>query len=269
MEFWPCHGAFPASVSPMGDVTDATPGTSLLGPTCDVSCRVTLQDWVEQWWETTVHLRRSTRHFYEGLLRNYLLPKFGDRPLNRITSLDVKALVASLVGQGLSASRVRQTYRLLAMILAAAVEAEYLGRSPCTGIKVPRTPKKEMHILDPEQIERLAEAIAPPYGAFIYVLGYGGCRWGEATALRRENCDPLRSRLKIIESVSEIGGQLEFGLTKAYESRIVRLPRFVSERLAEHIGEHVEGDASALVFTAPDGGPLRYRTSADESGNRP
>ncbi|MGH2732314.1 MAG: tyrosine-type recombinase/integrase, partial [Actinomycetota bacterium] len=74
---------------------------------------------------------------------------------------------------------------------------------------------------------------------------------------RRGRCDIARSRLEIVESLSEVNGQLHFGPTKTYSRRSVRLPRFVSELLAEHIVRCVGQGRGALIFTAPGGGPLR------------
>jgi hypothetical protein len=38
--------------------------------------------------------------------------------------------------------------------------------------------------------------------------------------------------------------------------RVVRLPGFLRDRLAEHLGG-VSADPETLVFTSPDGDPLR------------
>lgn len=44
-------------------------------------------DWVEQWWETTLNLRPSTRIRDESYLKNYILPWFGSQQLAKITPL--------------------------------------------------------------------------------------------------------------------------------------------------------------------------------------
>lgn len=98
-----------------------------------------------------------------------------------------------------------------------------------------------------------------PYGLLVYVLAYGGLRWGEATALRRRRCDLLRSRLHICESLSVIKGELQFGPTKTDAVRDVVLPRFVTEMVAQHLDEQVRSDPDALVFDE-DGAPLKNPT---------
>ena len=49
-----------------------------------------------------------------------------------------------------------------------------------------------------------------------------------------------------------------WGPTKTDERRTVRLPRFLAELLGEHLAGR-PADPDALVFTVPQGGPLRER----------
>ncbi len=219
---------------------------------------VAYAEWVDEWWTTTHHLKPKTRAGYGSLFRTHLLPEFGGTRLARITTPQVRAWVASLDSRGLSSSRIRQAYGLLKLTMKAAVESGYIARTPCVGVKVARAPKRDQLVIAPEQVAVLAEEVTEPYGVLIYLLAYSGLRWGEATALRRKRCDPLRSRLEVVESVAEIGGTLHYGETKTYARRFARLPRFISDMLAEHLAHRVGRDGDALVFTAPGGQPLRY-----------
>jgi integrase len=107
--------------------------------------------------------------------------------------------------------------------------------------------------LTAEDLERLAAA-AGGYGPLVWLLGWSGLRFGEAAALRAGNIDAARRRVRVEESVTEVGGRLEFGPPKTYESRTVIVPGFVIERIAPLLEGRDRGD---LVFTAPQGGPLR------------
>lgn len=98
------------------------------------------------------------------------------------------------------------------------------------------------------------------HATMVYVLAYAGLRWGEMAGLRRGRVDILRRRIQITESVAEIGGRLEFGTTKTHQTRTVHLPPFVADMLGQHL-EGVGDDPHTLVFTAPKGGPLRYRNA--------
>jgi hypothetical protein len=49
--------------------------------------RIRFTDWVAAWWSTTTNLRPTTRARDEAILRLHALPRFGDLPLPRSTSL--------------------------------------------------------------------------------------------------------------------------------------------------------------------------------------
>jgi len=86
--------------------------------------------------------------------------------------------VASLHARGFSASRVRQSYRLLAQIMRAGVENDLIGASPCRGVRLPRMPETEPHILSEAEADRLVSALPPPRDLLVSLLAYGGLRIG-------------------------------------------------------------------------------------------
>jgi integrase len=217
--------------------------------------RTTFKEWSEDWLRTTVHYKPKTRAGIESLLKIHLLPAFGSHPLGRITQMHVRSWVAEASGR-MSAARLRQAYWLLSKILGTAVEVGYLAKTPCVGVKLPRIPKREMRFLTADQVMALAQGVDPRYRTMVLVLVYGGLRWGECCALRRKRVDVLRGRLEVAESLAEIGGHLYFGETKTYRRRNVTLPGFLRTLLAEQLSM-VGADPDALVFTAPEGGPLR------------
>jgi integrase len=219
--------------------------------------RLPYGEWAEKWLGTIVHLKPKTVAGYEGLLRTQILPTFETVPLGRIDTLAVKAWVAAMLAAGLSPSRVRQAYRVLSATLRAAVEAGFLVKSPCVGVKLPRLPKTHVRFLEAAQVETLAAATAEPYRPLVYLLAYGGLRWGEAAALRRRHCELLRSRLRIADSLAEVKGEIHFGATKTHAQRFVTLPGFLRDMLAEHLAGRPDGP-DVLVFADTAGGPLRH-----------
>jgi integrase len=96
---------------------------------------------------------------------------------------------------------------VLNSMMMLAVEAGYLVGNPVVGVKVAREPDPEMLFLSAAEVERLAAAIRELYGTLVYLLAYGGLRWGEAVAVRRKRCDLLRSRIEVTESLSEARGR--------------------------------------------------------------
>ncbi len=163
-----------------------------------------------------------------------------------------------MVDEGLSSSRIRQSHQCLAAILEQGVDDGLIGRNPARRVELPRLGQPDHRYLTAEQVATLAAAMPDlQHRTLVYVLAYGGLRWGEMAALRRGRIDVLRRRLEIKEAISEISGRLSFGSPKTYQSRTAHLPAFVAEMLGHHI-ETVKDDIEALVFTAPRGGPLLY-----------
>jgi integrase len=219
--------------------------------------RMTVGELAERWYATTVTLKPKTREDYRSLLRNHILPAFGDRAVASLDTLAARSWLAGLVSKGLSPSRAKHAYYVLFAVLEAAIQAGALVRNPAAGVRVPRSHSREMHFLSAAEVEQLAEAIVPPYGVLVRFAAYTGLRAGEIAALRVKRLDLLRGTVRVVESVSEVGGRLITGPTKTHAERTVSLPQFLRDELAAYLASRPR-DRDAFVFTSPKGGPLRH-----------
>ena len=171
----------------------------------------------------------------------------------------VQAWVSQLAAAGMSPSRIRQAYRLLSQMLAAAEMDGLLAITPCRGIRLPRTPEHEPHVLTPEQVERLVSEMRPPYDLFVLVLAYTGLRFGEVAGLRSRYVDTFGNRLLVAGSLSEAAGMVTMEEPKSHQHRAVTMPAFLSERLDDHLARHREWSGpEVLVFVSPQGLPVRH-----------
>jgi len=95
----------------------------------------------------------------------------------------------------------------------------------------------------------------------VLLAGWGGLRFGEAGALRRDRLRLLERRVDVVEGLSsDSAGRVVVGPLKTDPSRrSVTIPPFLVQELAAHVAAHPDalGD---LVFAAPLGGPIQ-RTS--------
>ena len=140
------------------------------------------------------------------------------------------------------------------------MEAGGLKSNPARGLKVVGGPSRERLFLDANEVMLLAteaESIVTGAGTDVFLLAYGGLRWGEAVALRRGRCHLLRSRIFIREAVTEVGGELHFGSTKTHQDRVLVLPGFLCELLPRQLASREDKGPEALVFVDSLGGPLR------------
>ncbi|MEU2363076.1 tyrosine-type recombinase/integrase [Streptomyces noursei] len=223
--------------------------------------RVKFVEVAESWLAAQVHLKRSTRSRYRGVLDVHVIPKWGSTPLDRIRFEDVSEWLAEMLsgdaagGRKLSARSVRKAYVVLSRVLGFAVKSRRLAFNPAAGVALPKAVPADHVYLDDMQAEALANA-AGAYRAFILLLAYTGLRWGEASALKVGRVDLDACRAHIVEAYVEDNGKLYLDSPKNHERRSVPIPRFLVEELKPHVDGRGEDE---LLFTAPQGGPLRAR----------
>lgn len=246
-----------------------------------------VRDWTWRWLDQhAASLRTSTVDSYRGLLETCVLDRtvmgkpvgLGDLGLSDLTPMRVGEWLAQLQRDGLSASRVRQAYRVLSLALDAAVRERLLTSNPCgRHHRLPRLPDTEPTILTIADVENLVAHLRdgarprgkdrssaqpvppnPPLALLVEMLAYGGLRIGEARALRRRHVDVLGCRLIVAESLTEVDGKFTFGPTKNHQVRDVPLPRGLLPELTRHLDARVAPTTDALVFTGRTGEPLHY-----------
>ncbi|MFL6100811.1 MAG: tyrosine-type recombinase/integrase [Actinomycetales bacterium] len=218
--------------------------------------RITVGAWAQQWLDSQVHLKPSTRQRYGGLLRVNVLPTWRDRQLSLVSHADVQAWVTQLSASGLSGSSVRQAYGVLSLILPLAVRDRRIPSNPAEGVQLPRKAKPDKRFLTADQVALLASE-AGRYRVVVLLLSYVGLRFGELAALRVRRVDLMRRRLEVAESMTEVNGALVLGTPKANQRRSVPLRRFLVEDLALLVAGRTPDD---FVFTSSKGGPLRLMT---------
>ena len=217
--------------------------------------KITVDTWAPRWLATKVNLKPTTRVTYEILLHKHVLPAWRDTSLSGVTHEGVASWVAGLEASGLSASSIRQTHRVFALLLGLAVRDGRLARNPAAGVPLPRTRRAEQTHLTHAEVDALASA-AGEYRLAVLFLAYTGVRFGEMAALRVRHLDLMRRRTVITESVTEVRGRAVFSTPKTHQSRSVPTPRFVVDDLAAHVAGRASDE---FVFSASRGGVLRAR----------
>lgn len=214
--------------------------------------KIRLRAFVEKWQGGTAHLSAHTRRRYRSLLRTHILPALGDLPINRISRADVQGLMSKMQAAGLSPKTVRHAHALLSGILRAALEDGLIARLPTEKIGLPRLTHAEQRYLSHEEVARLAatEPLSPRYGVLVLLSAYGALRWGELAGLKVQRLRLLERKIDVVET--DQGTAPKWG-----SSRTVTIPAEVAEELARHLAAYPPGPAG-LVFTAPEGGALRY-----------
>jgi len=203
------------------------------------------------------NLREVTAVKYEAHLRVHILPKFGERPLNSIKSIDVSEWVAEMASKGYRLGTLRGAHGVLRQVMTEAVRSGIIDANPCAHTRFPKMERYEPNIITPQQAQSIVQAMPDRYKTFVMVLAYCGLRFGEAAALRRSRVDLNRRVILVAESVTNAGGKTVWSLPKTYEKREVSLPAFLVEALASHMNTYVSNEPESLVFTGEGGGWLQ------------
>ena len=204
-------------------------------------------------------LNRSGRPFkpsalrtYERDLEHYILPDLGELRLSDVSRGELKALVDRLIGQGLSASRIRGIVNPIRAIFRDAIEAEEVQVNPTTGLRLPAPTPPARRAAEPTDMSAFLAVLAEDDRALYATAFFAGLRRGELRALRWEDVD-LRAGdgafagwLTVERAWDDEAGVIE---PKSVSSRrrvpIVR--PYLSDEL-EELGERSGRSGAELVF---------------------
>lgn len=203
------------------------------GTWIDVSAHesVTVAEWGERWLATKNAGKPSAVIDRRTSLRFHVTPRFGRLPLSAVRPSEVAEWATTLATLK-SPSTARRALAALRLTFDLAIRDGAASRNPALGIRLPAQQAGEPHPLTHAQLWQLVEAMPTERDrVLILVLGYGGLRWGEATALRGRCVGPT-GVLRLTEAWSEVGGKLHLGDLKSHSARSVPLPSTVARRLA-------------------------------------
>jgi integrase len=218
--------------------------------------KVPFGDYTARWLEQQGHLRPRTRELYAYLLRDYLRPTFGERPLSRITVSEVTAWHNELAGR--RPQMAPKAYRLLAQLMRAATAAGYIVRSPVAVKGAARERVAKRPIPTVAEVDALATAVPERFKAMVLLAAWCALRFGELAALRRERVDLLHGEVIVTETVTELAtGERLVGPPKTDAGRrAVAIPPNVLPAVEDHLAS-VGPAPETLLFPGADGGFLR------------
>lgn len=214
--------------------------------------RVTVAVFYERWAASRRPvLRPKTWESYAGHWRTRIEPVIGRYELRHVTREVIEQWAAGL---SIGASGQRSAHLVLRSILDRAVEDGALTVNPANRVPLPRVAHREHHrYLTAAQVAELAAALGAQ-GDIVTLLAYTGVRWGELTALRVEDVDLARRRLRVVRSITPVAGRPVEGPPKSRAGRRL-VP--IADPAARVLADRIAGrDGQALAVTSPRGGTL-------------
>ncbi|MFO7783393.1 MAG: tyrosine-type recombinase/integrase [Desulfatiglandales bacterium] len=157
-------------------------------------------DWLKQ---KKLNVRRPTYDHYEGMVRLYFKPFFGETKITRVNYDAVTKYIAKEVERGASVYHLRKSIVLLSGIMKYAVRQRYIDYNPVNDVEKPKgasrqKQKDEMEVLGPEEIKALLDHTEGQEFKTLFMLAVmSGARQGELIGLKWTDLDWFNSQIAI------------------------------------------------------------------------
>ncbi len=192
---------------------------------------------------------------------NHVLPAFGSRRVGQITRLEVQQLVDSW-SKTYTPSTVTRMFAVLRGVLTFAVTADLIARSPCAGVRLPRSTLVERPVLSAAQLQVLASELGPDQAAMMWLGVVGGLRWAECAGLQVASLDLLKGTVSVSAQLGR-DGRLAAPKSRAGTRRL-SLPGWLVNDLAAVLARRglTAANPEEFVFVSPEGRPLQLHQLA-------
>lgn len=220
------------------------------------SNNIGLSDYFSEWINRyTVDLSYSTVRGYKYTFSNYILPFFGNKPMQKITYGECQDFV-NLLNEKIHPNSVMIYTNKLKRIFNDAVKQGLIAKSPMDGVIMPRIIQSPRSTLDITEISTFIttakEVIPEDYDVFEFLL-LTGIRVGELFGLTIDSYDPVKHTLTVDKQYKRSEQGFCFTPTKTHKSRVLLL----SER-AEYIVQDRIQQIQEVRNINPDHNPLNF-----------
>jgi len=220
--------------------------------------QVPLSTVAHDWLMTRNSVKRRTREADHADWRLHIAPRFGDLPVNSITTAEVASWVGGLIDKGVAPSSAARYLATLRSILAYAIADGRIYVNVAAAVKPPsgRAERREGQFLTVSELYELHEHSRGKYADVVLILGFAGLRWGECAGLQVGDLVSVPGRgLRLQRAVLASGaaGELYVDTLKNKRARTVPLV----DPVVPIVDRWAEGkDVEDWLFPAPGGGPL-------------
>lgn len=205
-------------------------------------------------------LKPRTRADYQRLLDRYLVPAFGTRTLRTIGADDVNRWYLTLNEH--TPTERAHAYQLARAIFATALERRLIAENPCQidgAGQITRAHDVKVATLD--ELATIAANMPDRLRLMVLLGAWCALRYGELAELRRRDIDVRNGRVKVSRGVTWPAGVATVGTPKTDAGRRdVYVPPHLMPLVKDHLRDHTDAGADALLFPAASGAHLHPRT---------
>ena len=152
-------------------------------------------------------IRLKTAQDYRRLIRKYIHLTFKDISLSELTTFQLNHFYQDLLIDGVGSRTVRYIHSILRVAFKDAIGQGLITTNPTDNAMLPRWQKKEMQILDEEQISKFLQTAkqSPYYGIYHFAIATG-MRKGELLGLKWMDVDWTKATLFIRRQAQRVKG---------------------------------------------------------------
>ena len=227
--------------------------------------------WVQAWYSLYAqpNVRETTARYYKGYIDHHVLPRLGDIPLNKLTSLDIQQFYKDLLENGriredtkakkpgLSSTTVHGIHVMLKSALKRAVQERLIPFNPAEFCIPPKVTKPELQVIPSERYQSYLTA-AEQRGVLpmFYLELATGLRKGEIAALLWSDYDAQTQTIHVTKQYLFYNGQGTVSPPKSSTSvRYVSIPEEAAKLLEQ---EHEKHPKNPYMFPSPVTGEMYH-----------
>jgi integrase len=173
--------------------------------------------------EMPARVREDTAKTYQGLLRNWIRPRWGTEFLQNVKTLAVEHWLKNVPRSASTKAHIRN---LMHLFFNCAIRWELVEKNPIELVRQSGKRGSVPRVLAPEEFRKLLDELKQPYRTIVLVAGCLGLRISEILGLRWGDIDWQNLNIMVQRSVV---------LGKVYETKTEasRKPMPIDPKLAE------------------------------------
>lgn len=229
--------------------------------TIDVSTSKLFGEISQEWAEIArTRIEETTFLNYKKVMNAMILPKFDNRPIEEITSLDIEKFVSKLTCGSKTKQNILTPFR---NVMRFAKKHKYLKFNPFDDVDpIKKTASVKKRPLNIDEIRRFIDEVDDYWKPLFLLLFFSGIRIAEATGLKWKRVNLKKGIINISRNlVRGEGGKIIYKSPKTASSiRDVRIPEFVITALIEQRKRTWNENDDNFVFTNRDGDCIHRHT---------
>lgn len=152
----------------------------------------------------------STYCSYRNILKNHVIPIVGKKKLDKLSPMDVQAMVNQLRDTGVGSRSVQMSYNYLNRGMRRAYKFRMIRENPCSAVDKPKHTSAEANPFTVEEVKKLLSHLKGHHFYWIcYTALTTGMRPGELFGLFWENVNLDENKIHVVQQLSYTEGVKE------------------------------------------------------------